>query len=117
MQNITFDNNAIFIKNVHHEYVYQNTHPTVDDASRMFVHSHRGCLLLLDTCSFGDCVAHIIMIIWSIIVWQISLNEDYSQRVITRRKELLPQMKEARERGKVAYLSFDKLVVKDKLVG
>ena len=45
------------------------------------------------------------------------VNEDYSQRVITRRKELLPQMKEARERGKVAYLSFDKLVVKDKLVG
>ena len=42
----------------------------------------------------------------------------YSQRVITHRKELLPQMREARERGKVAYLSFDKLVVKDyKLAG
>ena len=45
------------------------------------------------------------------------VNDDYSQRVITRRKELLPQMREARERGKVAYLSFDKLVVKDKLTG
>ena len=45
------------------------------------------------------------------------VSEDYSQRVITRRKELLPQVKEARERGKVAYMSFDKLVVKDKLVG
>ena len=45
------------------------------------------------------------------------VNEDYSQRVITRRKELLTQMREARERGKVAYLSFDKLVVKDKLAG
>ena len=45
------------------------------------------------------------------------VNEDYSQRVITRRKELLPQMREARERGKVAYLSFDKLIVKDKLAG
>ena len=45
------------------------------------------------------------------------MNEDYSQRVITRRKELLPQMKEACERGKVAYLSFDKLALKDKLAG
>ena len=45
------------------------------------------------------------------------MNDDYSQRVITRRKELIPQMREARERGKVAYLSFDKLVVKDKLAG
>ena len=41
-------------------------------------------------------------------------NEDFSQRVITRRKELLPDMREARERGKIAYLSFDKLVVKDR---
>ena len=47
------------------------------------------------------------------------VNEDYSQRVITRRKELLPQMREAHERGRVriAYLSFDKLVVKDRLAG
>ena len=42
------------------------------------------------------------------------VNEDYSQRVITRRKELLPAMREASERGKIAYLSFDKLVVKDR---
>ena len=41
-------------------------------------------------------------------------NEDFSQRVISRRKELLPDMREARERGKIAYLSFDKLVVKDR---
>ena len=41
-------------------------------------------------------------------------NEDFSQRVISRRKELLPDMREARERGNIAYLSFDKLVVKDR---
>ena len=41
-------------------------------------------------------------------------NEDFSQRVISRRKELLPDMRQARERGKIAYLSFDKLVVKDR---
>ena len=38
-------------------------------------------------------------------------NEDFSQRVISRRKELLQDMREARERGKIAYLSLDKLVV------
>ena len=41
-------------------------------------------------------------------------NEDFSQRVISRRKELLPDMRKARERGNIAYLSFDKLVVKDR---
>ncbi len=41
-------------------------------------------------------------------------NEDFSQRVISRQKELLPDMREARERGKIAYLSFDNLVVKDR---
>ena len=44
----------------------------------------------------------------------IYVNEDYSQRVMTRRKELLPEMRAARERGKIAYISFDKLVVKDR---
>ena len=39
------------------------------------------------------------------------LNEDYSQRVVARRKELIPAMKDARERGKIAYLSFDKLEI------
>ena len=45
------------------------------------------------------------------------VNEDYSQRVVTRRKELLPKMREARENGNIAYLSFDKLVMKDKVAG
>ena len=44
----------------------------------------------------------------------IYVNEDYSQRVMARRKELLPEMRAARERGKIAYISFDKLVVKDR---
>lgn len=44
----------------------------------------------------------------------IYVNEDYSQRVMARRKELLPKMMKAREEGKVAYLSFDKLVVRER---
>ena len=45
----------------------------------------------------------------------IYINEDFSTRVISRRRDLIPEMKEARERGKIAYLSYDKLVVKDRL--
>ena len=41
----------------------------------------------------------------------IYVNEDYSQRVMAWRKELLPKMTKAREEGKIAYLTFDKLVV------
>ena len=41
-------------------------------------------------------------------------NDDFSQRVISRRKELLPDMRDASEREKIAYLSFDRLVVKDR---
>lgn len=44
------------------------------------------------------------------------VNEDFSSRVMGRRKELLPEMRAARERGKVAYLSYDRLVVKYRLV-
>ena len=38
------------------------------------------------------------------------VNEDFSMRVVSRRKELIPEMKEARDRGKIAYLSYDRLV-------
>ena len=41
------------------------------------------------------------------------VNEDFSLRIVNKRKELLPELKEARERGKIAYLSYDKLIVKD----
>ena len=44
----------------------------------------------------------------------IYVNEDFSQRIMARRKELLPKMMKAREEGKIAYLSFDKLVVRDR---
>ena len=42
------------------------------------------------------------------------MNEDYSQRVVARRKELLPKIMKAREEGKIAYLTFDKLVVRER---
>ena len=41
----------------------------------------------------------------------IYVNEDFSQRIMAR---LLPKMMKAREEGKIAYLSFDKLVVRDR---
>ena len=42
------------------------------------------------------------------------VNEDFSMRVVSRRKELIREMKEARDRGKIAYLSYDRLVIKDR---
>ena len=44
----------------------------------------------------------------------IYVNEDYSQRVMARRKELLPKMMKAQEEGKIAYLTFDKLVARER---
>ena len=43
------------------------------------------------------------------------INEDFSMRVVNRRRQLLPEMRAARDIGNIAYLSFDKLVVKDRL--
>ena len=40
----------------------------------------------------------------------IYVNEDFSQRIMARRKEHLPKMTKAREEEKIAYLSFDKHV-------
>ena len=42
------------------------------------------------------------------------MNEDCSRRVMARRKELLPKMMKAQEEGKIAYLTFDKLVVRER---
>ena len=42
------------------------------------------------------------------------MNGDYSQRVMARRKELLSKMMKAWEEGKIAYLKFDKLVVRER---
>ncbi|KAK7882754.1 hypothetical protein WMY93_028928 [Mugilogobius chulae] len=41
----------------------------------------------------------------------IFINEDFPETVRQKRKELLPAMKAARERGDVAYLKYDKLIV------
>ena len=41
----------------------------------------------------------------------IFINEDFSETVRQRRKDLLPAMKAARERGDIAYLRYDKLIV------
>ena len=43
-------------------------------------------------------------------------DEDFSSKVMEKRKALLPRMKEARSEGKIAYISFDKLVIRDALV-
>lgn len=41
----------------------------------------------------------------------IYLNEDYSEAVKQKRKELIPLMKKERENGNIAYIRFDKLIV------
>ncbi|KAK2171751.1 hypothetical protein NP493_1029g02009 [Ridgeia piscesae] len=44
----------------------------------------------------------------------IFVNEDLSHRVMERRKQLMPKLREARSNGKIAYLVYDRLVVKDR---
>lgn len=39
------------------------------------------------------------------------INEDYSDAVRKKRKELIPAMKAARERGEIAFLRYDKLII------
>ncbi|CAH1239564.1 Hypp5317 [Branchiostoma lanceolatum] len=41
----------------------------------------------------------------------IYINEDFSDAVRQKRKNLLPEMRAARERGNIAFLRFDRLVV------
>ncbi len=43
------------------------------------------------------------------------VNEDLSQRVMARRRELMPRLREAWGQRKIAYLSYDKLVVRDRV--
>lgn len=40
----------------------------------------------------------------------IFVREDYSDKVLAKRRELLPQMHEARRNGMIAFLRYDKLV-------
>lgn len=44
----------------------------------------------------------------------IYMNEDFSDSVRQKRKELMPQMKAARARGERAYLKYDRLIVRPK---
>ena len=41
-------------------------------------------------------------------------NEDFSARVIEKRKALRPKVKELRDKGLIAFISYDKLVVKNR---
>ena len=43
----------------------------------------------------------------------IYFNEDFSSKVVDRRKQLYPEMMAARREGKIAYLSFNRLVIKN----
>ena len=42
------------------------------------------------------------------------INEDLSEASLHKRKELLPQLKQARAAGKIAYFSHTRLIIKDK---
>lgn len=42
----------------------------------------------------------------------IYINEDYTDAVRMKRKELLPKLREARERGEIAFLRHDKLIIR-----
>lgn len=44
----------------------------------------------------------------------ITIREDYSDMVAEKRKNLVPQMLEARRNGKIAYLRHDKLIIHDR---
>ena len=41
------------------------------------------------------------------------VNEDYSDRLIKKRTELMPMLKEARRKNQRAFQRFDKLVIYD----
>lgn len=43
---------------------------------------------------------------------EIYISEDYSKEVIEKRKALLPQLLEEKKKGNIAFLKYDKLVVK-----
>lgn len=43
----------------------------------------------------------------------IYVKEDFSKEVLEKRKELIPQLMEARNNGRVAFIKYDKLVIKE----
>ena len=44
----------------------------------------------------------------------IHIYEDLAEETMAKRRELLPKLKRAKEEGKIAYFSYDKLVIKDR---
>ena len=44
----------------------------------------------------------------------IVINEDVSDSIQSKRKELLPKLHEAKKQGKIAYFTLDRLVIKDR---
>ena len=44
----------------------------------------------------------------------IHIYEDLAKETMAKRKELLPKLKRAKEEGKIAYFSYDKLIIKDR---
>ncbi|CAB3227931.1 unnamed protein product [Arctia plantaginis] len=46
---------------------------------------------------------------------EIYITEDYSKEVLERRKALLSKLKEERSKGNIAYLKYDKLVIKENI--
>ena len=47
----------------------------------------------------------------------IHIYEDLAEETMATRRELLPKLKRAKEEGKIAYFSYDKLVIKDRPSG
>lgn len=45
---------------------------------------------------------------------RIYITEDFPKEVLEKRRSLLPQLHEERSKGKFAYLSYDKLIVKER---
>ncbi|XP_041972906.1 uncharacterized protein LOC121728732 [Aricia agestis] len=45
---------------------------------------------------------------------EIYVTEDFSKEVLAKRKELQPRLTEERQKGNIAYLKYDKLIVKEK---
>ena len=45
----------------------------------------------------------------------VSVRDDVSERVQTSRRNQMDKLREARENGKIAYFSLDRLVIKDRV--
>ena len=44
----------------------------------------------------------------------IHIYKDLAEETMVKRRELLPKLKYAKEEGKIAYFSYDKLIIKDR---